>query len=135
MWEPLDTLLGQDGIVGLKTGSTQAAGGCVLIAAWQKASGCKTLIAAAAFGQPDTAETNSAERICKPATTLCLPWIAPSALARARCAKVGRTHPRTASSVSASEINAARHDHLAGRLRGRSGGSAAAWRRPRRAGG
>ena len=34
-----NTLLGQDGIVGLKTGSTQAAGGCVLIAAWHQASG------------------------------------------------------------------------------------------------
>ena len=31
-----NTLLGQDGIVGLKTGSMQAAGGCVLIAAWHK---------------------------------------------------------------------------------------------------
>jgi D-alanyl-D-alanine carboxypeptidase (penicillin-binding protein 5/6) len=50
-------LLGQDGIVGLKTGSTQAAGGCVLIAAWQKASGHRTLIVAATFGQPGTAET------------------------------------------------------------------------------
>jgi len=52
-----NTLLGQDGIVGLKTGSTHAAGGCVLIAAWQKASGRKTLIVAATFGQPGTAET------------------------------------------------------------------------------
>jgi len=33
------TLLGQDGIAGLKTGSTQAAGGCILIAAWQQESG------------------------------------------------------------------------------------------------
>jgi len=52
-----NTLLGQDGIAGLKTGSTQAAGGCVLIAAWQKASGHRTLIVAAAFGQPGTAQT------------------------------------------------------------------------------
>ena len=52
-----NTLLGQDGITGLKTGSTQAAGGCVLIAAWHKASGHRTLIVAAAFGQPGTAET------------------------------------------------------------------------------
>src|SRR5690242_15251856 len=52
-----NTLLGQDGIVGLKTGSTQAAGGCVLVAAWHKASGRKTLIVAAAFGQPGTAQT------------------------------------------------------------------------------
>jgi D-alanyl-D-alanine carboxypeptidase (penicillin-binding protein 5/6) len=52
-----NTLLGQDGIVGLKTGSTQAAGGCVLIAAWHKARGHRTLIVAAAFGQPGTAQT------------------------------------------------------------------------------
>jgi D-alanyl-D-alanine carboxypeptidase (penicillin-binding protein 5/6) len=43
-----NTLLGQDGIVGLKTGSTQAAGGCILIAARQGT----TLIVAAVFGQP-----------------------------------------------------------------------------------
>jgi serine-type D-Ala-D-Ala carboxypeptidase (penicillin-binding protein 5/6) len=52
-----NTLLGQDGIAGLKTGSTQAAGGCVLIAAWSQASGRQTLIVAATFGQPGTAET------------------------------------------------------------------------------
>jgi D-alanyl-D-alanine carboxypeptidase (penicillin-binding protein 5/6) len=52
-----NTLLGQDGIAGLKTGSTQAAGGCILIAAWQKVSGRKTLIVAATFGQPGTAGT------------------------------------------------------------------------------
>jgi serine-type D-Ala-D-Ala carboxypeptidase (penicillin-binding protein 5/6) len=52
-----NTLLGQDGIVGLKTGSTQAAGGCILIAAWQQESGRKTLIVAAIFGQPGTAGT------------------------------------------------------------------------------
>jgi D-alanyl-D-alanine carboxypeptidase (penicillin-binding protein 5/6) len=52
-----NTLLGQDGIVGLKTGSTQAAGGCVLVAAWHQASGRKTLIVAAVFGQPGTAQT------------------------------------------------------------------------------
>ena len=37
-----NTLLGQDGIAGLKTGSTQAAGGCILIAAWQEVSGRNT---------------------------------------------------------------------------------------------
>jgi D-alanyl-D-alanine carboxypeptidase (penicillin-binding protein 5/6) len=52
-----NTLLGQDGIAGLKTGSTQAAGGCVLIAAWHQASGHRTLIVAATFGQPGTAQT------------------------------------------------------------------------------
>src|ERR1700761_9336954 len=52
-----NTLLGQDGIAGLKTGSTQAAGGCVLIAAWHHGSGHRTLIVAAVLGQPGTAQT------------------------------------------------------------------------------
>lgn len=52
-----NTLLGQDGIVGLKTGSTQAAGGCILSAAWLEVSGRSTLIVAATFGQPGTAGT------------------------------------------------------------------------------
>ncbi len=52
-----NTLLGEDGIVGLKTGSTQAAAGCLLVAAWQEVSGRSTLIVAAAFGQPGTAGT------------------------------------------------------------------------------
>jgi D-alanyl-D-alanine carboxypeptidase (penicillin-binding protein 5/6) len=52
-----NTMLGQDAIVGLKTGSTQAAGGCLLVAAWHQAGGHRTLIVAAAFGQPGTAQT------------------------------------------------------------------------------
>jgi D-alanyl-D-alanine carboxypeptidase (penicillin-binding protein 5/6) len=52
-----NTLLGQDGIVGLKTGSTQAAGGCLLVAAWQEVNGHRTLIVAAILGQPGTAGT------------------------------------------------------------------------------
>jgi D-alanyl-D-alanine carboxypeptidase (penicillin-binding protein 5/6) len=52
-----NTLLGQDGIAGLKTGSTQAAGGCLLVAAWQEVSGRSALIVAATFGQPGTAGT------------------------------------------------------------------------------
>jgi D-alanyl-D-alanine carboxypeptidase (penicillin-binding protein 5/6) len=52
-----NTLLGQDEITGLKTGSTQAAGGCVLLAAWHHAAGHRTLIVAATFGQPGTAQT------------------------------------------------------------------------------
>jgi D-alanyl-D-alanine carboxypeptidase (penicillin-binding protein 5/6) len=52
-----NTLLGQDEIVGLKTGSTQAAGGCVVIAAWGQTGGRKVLIVAATFGQPGTART------------------------------------------------------------------------------
>src|SRR5262249_48535140 len=52
-----NTWLGQDRIAGLKTGSTQAAGGCVVIAAWRQAGARKILIVAATFGQPGTAET------------------------------------------------------------------------------
>jgi D-alanyl-D-alanine carboxypeptidase (penicillin-binding protein 5/6) len=52
-----NTLLGQDGIAGLKTGSTQAAGGCLLVAAWEEVNGRNTLIVAATFGQPGTAGT------------------------------------------------------------------------------
>jgi serine-type D-Ala-D-Ala carboxypeptidase (penicillin-binding protein 5/6) len=50
-----NALLGQDGIVGLKTGSTAAAGGCLLVAAWQEVNGHSILIVAATFGQPGTA--------------------------------------------------------------------------------
>jgi serine-type D-Ala-D-Ala carboxypeptidase (penicillin-binding protein 5/6) len=52
-----NTLLGRDGIVGLKTGSTQAAGGCLLVAARQEVNGRDTLIVAATFGQPGMAAT------------------------------------------------------------------------------
>jgi D-alanyl-D-alanine carboxypeptidase (penicillin-binding protein 5/6) len=52
-----NTLLGRDGIVGLKTGSTQAAGGCLLVAAWSEVNGHRTLVVAATFGQPGTAGT------------------------------------------------------------------------------
>jgi len=48
----LNRLLGSDEIVGLKTGSTSAAGGCVLVAAWHWVGGRRTLIIAAVFGQP-----------------------------------------------------------------------------------
>src|SRR5262245_21278608 len=49
-----NTLLGEDGITGLKTGSDTAAGGCILLAAWQQGRGHDTLIVAATFGQPGT---------------------------------------------------------------------------------
>jgi D-alanyl-D-alanine carboxypeptidase (penicillin-binding protein 5/6) len=84
-----NTLLGQDGIAGLKTGSTQAAGGCVLIAAWHNASGHRTLIVAAVLGQPGTAQTILPNAL-RAGHNLVL---APSALARA----ARRTYPRTAS--------------------------------------
>jgi serine-type D-Ala-D-Ala carboxypeptidase (penicillin-binding protein 5/6) len=52
-----NALLGHDGIVGLKTGSTQAAGGCLLVAARQQVNGHNVLIVAATFGQPGPAAT------------------------------------------------------------------------------
>jgi D-alanyl-D-alanine carboxypeptidase (penicillin-binding protein 5/6) len=52
-----NALLGRDGIVGLKTGSTQAAGGCLLVAAWQQVNEHNILIVAATFGQPGPAGT------------------------------------------------------------------------------
>jgi D-alanyl-D-alanine carboxypeptidase (penicillin-binding protein 5/6) len=52
-----NTLLGRDGITGLKTGSTEAAGGCVLLAAWRQAGSRRTLIIAATLGQPGTMRT------------------------------------------------------------------------------
>src|SRR5690348_10832369 len=52
-----NTLLGQDGITGLKTGSDDAAGGCILLAARQQVRGRDTLIVAATFGQPGTMAT------------------------------------------------------------------------------
>jgi serine-type D-Ala-D-Ala carboxypeptidase (penicillin-binding protein 5/6) len=54
----LNTLLGQDGIAGLKTGSDTAAGGCVLLASWRDVrGGSRVLIVAAVLGQPGTDET------------------------------------------------------------------------------
>jgi serine-type D-Ala-D-Ala carboxypeptidase (penicillin-binding protein 5/6) len=53
----LNTLLGRDGITGIKTGSDTAAGGCILLAAWRHAHGRGTLIVAATFGQPGTMAT------------------------------------------------------------------------------
>ena len=52
-----NTLLGQDGITGLKTGSDDAAGGCILLAARRQVHGHETLIVAATFGQPGTMAT------------------------------------------------------------------------------
>ena len=55
----LNSLLGQDGIAGLKTGSDSAAGGCVLLASWRDVRGgrSRVLIVAAVLGQPGSAET------------------------------------------------------------------------------
>src|SRR6266702_2701218 len=52
-----NTLLGQDGITGMKTGSDTAAGGCIVLAAWHQARGHHALIVAATFGQPGTTAT------------------------------------------------------------------------------
>jgi D-alanyl-D-alanine carboxypeptidase (penicillin-binding protein 5/6) len=53
----LNRLLGEDGIVGLKTGSTSAAGGCVLLAARSGTGSHGSLIVVAVFGQPGSPDT------------------------------------------------------------------------------
>lgn len=58
-----DSLLGKDGIVGLKTGTTAAAGGCVLLAAWHDLGRQPVLIVAASFGQRGTTRTMLAEAL------------------------------------------------------------------------
>ena len=60
-----NTLLGQEGIAGLKTGSDSAAGGCVLLASWRDVRGgrSRVLIVAAVLGQPGTAETRLARAL------------------------------------------------------------------------
>jgi serine-type D-Ala-D-Ala carboxypeptidase (penicillin-binding protein 5/6) len=55
--ENLNRLLGVDGIVGLKTGSTSAAGGCVVLAARAKTGDRQSLIVVAVFGQPGRPDT------------------------------------------------------------------------------
>jgi hypothetical protein len=55
--------LGSDQIVGLKMGTTSAAGGCVLLAAWHRVSGRRTLIIAAVFGQPGTLSASLANAL------------------------------------------------------------------------
>jgi D-alanyl-D-alanine carboxypeptidase (penicillin-binding protein 5/6) len=47
-------LLGQNGVVGIKTGSTTEAGGCLLFAAKIQVQGQSVLIIGAVFGQPGT---------------------------------------------------------------------------------
>ena len=53
----LNRLLGEDGIVGLKTGSTSAAGGCVLLAARSDGGDRQSLIVVAVLGQPGSPGT------------------------------------------------------------------------------
>jgi serine-type D-Ala-D-Ala carboxypeptidase (penicillin-binding protein 5/6) len=49
----LDTLLGQDGIIGIKTGHTDQAGGCFLMAADLKVDGQPVRVYGAVLGQPN----------------------------------------------------------------------------------
>jgi serine-type D-Ala-D-Ala carboxypeptidase (penicillin-binding protein 5/6) len=48
----INTLLGQDGVVGIKTGSTDAAGACLLFAAQVAVDGLNETVIGAVFGQP-----------------------------------------------------------------------------------
>jgi serine-type D-Ala-D-Ala carboxypeptidase (penicillin-binding protein 5/6) len=55
-----DTLLGHDGIIGIKTGSTTAAGGCFMFAAEGAASGRKIEVIGVVLGQKGTSLIGSA---------------------------------------------------------------------------
>jgi D-alanyl-D-alanine carboxypeptidase (penicillin-binding protein 5/6) len=48
----VNTLLGQDGVVGIKTGSTDAAGACLLFAAQVTVDGQNEMVIGAVLGQP-----------------------------------------------------------------------------------
>jgi len=50
----LDALLGQDGIVGMKTGSTTAAGACFVFASRRLVGGRRVMVVGAVLGQPLT---------------------------------------------------------------------------------
>lgn len=62
-----DELLGMDGDVGIKTGSTSAAGGCLLFATRSTVGGVPVTIVGAVLGQPGTAWTilDHAEKAAK----------------------------------------------------------------------
>lgn len=49
----LNPALGVDGIVALKSGLTDAAGGCLVAAAWRSVGGQQALVVTVALGQPD----------------------------------------------------------------------------------
>ena len=76
----LDFDLGQDGIIGIKTGSDDAAGGCFLFAAQQTVGGRTVTLIGAVLGQegtsPNTAAVNEADLLVKVAFAA----IAPRAL-------------------------------------------------------
>lgn len=90
--------LGVDGIVGLKSGYTSAAGGCLATAAWRRVGTHRVLVASVALGQPHALQgaARAAEHVLSQATrtlepvrvaasnepvgNLTLPW-SPTALA------------------------------------------------------
>jgi D-alanyl-D-alanine carboxypeptidase (penicillin-binding protein 5/6) len=50
--ENYNPLLGSDGVVGLKSGFTEAAQACLVVAAWREVDGRRALVLVDAFGQP-----------------------------------------------------------------------------------
>jgi D-alanyl-D-alanine carboxypeptidase (penicillin-binding protein 5/6) len=50
--ENTDTLLGTDGFVGVKTGSTNAAGGCFVLRSWRRIHGRRVAMTGVVLGQP-----------------------------------------------------------------------------------
>jgi D-alanyl-D-alanine carboxypeptidase (penicillin-binding protein 5/6) len=73
-----NTLLGKDGVIGLKTGSTSAAGGCLLFAARTEVDGHVVTIVGVVLGQPGkgrtmlTAALQSAKRLVTASTAAVL---------------------------------------------------------------
>jgi D-alanyl-D-alanine carboxypeptidase (penicillin-binding protein 5/6) len=88
----LNRLLGSDQIVGLKTGNTSAAAGCVLLAAWHRVSGRRTLIIAAVFGQPGALSASLANALAAGRQLVLAVDHALDHPARASAALAGRPH-------------------------------------------
>jgi D-alanyl-D-alanine carboxypeptidase (penicillin-binding protein 5/6) len=66
----LNGLLGRDGIVGVKTGSTAVAGGCFVFAARQRVAGRTVTVVGAVLHQPGTGGQSSIESAFQASTTL-----------------------------------------------------------------
>src|SRR5262249_25085202 len=75
-----------------KTGNTSAAAGCVLLAAWHRASGRRTLIIAAVFGQPGALSTSLANALAAGRQLVLAVDHALDHPARATAALAGRLH-------------------------------------------
>ena len=96
----LNRLLGSDQIVGLKTGNTSAAAGCVLLAAWHRVSGRRMLIIAAVFGQPGALSASLANALAAGRQLVLAVDHALDHPARAHAALAGRLRPLRADALA-----------------------------------